>query len=97
MRLLSAAEIFYDDKFVPIDPTTGMKNTKETPPMLGTQPRQYLDTKVTYNYAAWGGLTFEHTYGSLPPAFTKTDQTFTIGLTFSLQQASFGRTSILRP
>jgi len=97
VRLPSAPEIFYDDKFAPITPTTGVKNTAATPPMLGTQPRHYLDTKLTYNYAAWGGVTFEHTYGSLPPAFSKTDQTFTIGLTFSLQQASFGRTSILRP
>jgi hypothetical protein len=97
VRLPSAPEIFYDDKFAPIDPKTGMKNTKATPAMLGTQPRHYLDTKLTYNYAVWGGVTFEHTYGSLPPAFNKTDQTFTIGLTFTLQQASFGRTSILRP
>jgi len=97
VRLPSAPEIFYDDKFALINPTTGLKNTKATPPMLGTQPRHYLDSKVTYNYAAWGGLTFEHTYGSLPPAFNKTDQTFTFGLTFTLQQTSFGRTSILRP
>ncbi len=97
VRLPSAPEIFYDDKFAPIDPATGMKNTKATPAMLGTQPRHSLDTKLTYNYAAWGGLTFEHTYGSLPPAFNKTDHTFTFGLTFTLQQASFGRTSILRP
>ncbi|GEM_PF-4265643 len=97
LRLPSAPEIFYDDKFAPIDPSTGKKNPKNTPPMLGTQPRHYFDTKFTYNYAAWGGVTFEHTYGSLPPAFVKTDQSFAFGLSFTLQQNSYGRYSILKP
>ncbi len=97
LRLPSAPEIYYDPRFAPIDPTTGQKNLKKIPAMLGTQPRHYLDTKLTFNYAVWGGITFEHTYGSLPPAFNKTDQTFALGLTFTLQQASYGRTAILRP
>jgi len=97
VRLPSAPEIFYDDKFAPINPTTKMKDPTMTPPMLGTQPRHNFDTKFTYNYAEWGGFTFEHTYGSLPPAFIKTDQTFALGLTFNLQQSNFGRYSILRP
>jgi hypothetical protein len=97
VRLPSAPEIFYDDRFAPIDPTTGKPNLKKTPPMLGTQPRHSFDTKFTYNYAPWGGFTLEHTYGSLPPIFNKTDQSFALGLTFSLQEFSFGRYSILRP
>jgi hypothetical protein len=97
VRLPSAPEIFYDDKFAPIDPTTGKKNTKKTPPMLGTQPRHWFDTKVTYNFVPWAGVTFEHSYGSLPPAFNKTDQTFAFGLSFNLQEGRFGRTAILRP
>jgi hypothetical protein len=97
LRLPSAAEIFYDPKFAPIDPSTGKKNTKKTPPMLGTQPRHYVDTKFTYNFAAWGGFTLEYTYGSLPPAFNKTDHSVAFGLTFALQEGGSGRTSILRP
>ncbi|MGA2261345.1 MAG: hypothetical protein ABSH28_07910 [Acidobacteriota bacterium] len=96
VRLPSAPEIFYDSKFAPIDPSTGKPNLKKTPPMLGTQPRHSFDTKFTYNYAAWGGVTFEYSYGSLPPAFNKTNHSFAFGLTFTLQQASFGRYSILR-
>jgi hypothetical protein len=97
VRLPSSPEVFYDSKFAPIDPTTGKKDPKQTPPMLGTQPRHNLDTKLTYNYTAWGGVTFEHTYGSLPPSFNKTDHTFTFGLTVTLKQLSYGRYSILRP
>jgi len=97
VRLPSAPEIFYDPKFAPVDPSTGLRDLTKTPPMLGTQPRHSFDTKLTYNYAAWGGVTFEHTYGSLPPAFNKCDHSFALGLTFTLQQASFGRYSILRP
>ena len=97
LRLPSAPEIFYDDKFAPIDPLTGKKIPKLTPAMLGTQPRHYFDTKLTYNYALWGGITFEHAYGSLPPSYVKTDQSFTFGLSFTLQQSSYGRYSILRP
>jgi hypothetical protein len=97
VRLPSAPEIFYDDKFAPIDPSTGKKNVKKTPPMLGTQPRHFLDTKVSYNFTSWGGITFEHSYGSLPPAFIKTDQTFAVGLSLTLKQGDYGRYSILKP
>jgi hypothetical protein len=97
LRLAAAPEIFYDDRFAPIDPSTGKKNLKKTPPMLGTQPRHNFDTKFTYNYAPWGGITFEHTYGSLPPSFVKTDQSFAFGLSFTLQQSSYGRYAILKP
>ena len=97
VRLPSAPEIFYDDKFAPIDPSTGKKNVKKTPPMLGTQPRHFLDTKVSYNFSSWGGVTFEHSYGSLPPIFFKTDQTFAVGLSLTLKQGDYGRYSILKP
>jgi hypothetical protein len=97
VRLPFAAELFYDSKFAPIDRTTGKPNPTKTPPMLGTQPRHNLDTKFTYNYTSWGGVTVEHTYGSLPPTFNKTEQSITFGLTFSPQQASNGRYSILKP
>jgi hypothetical protein len=97
LRLPSSAEIFYDPKFAPIDPSTGKRNSKKTSPMLGRQPRHYVDTKFTYNYTAWGGITLEYTYGSLPPTFNKTDHSVAFGLTFALQEGGSGRTSILRP
>ena len=97
LRLPTAAEVFYDPKFAPIDSSTGLKNLKKIPPMLGTQPRHLIDTKLTYNVTTWGAITFEHTYGSLPPAFLKTDHSFAIGLAVMLKQSNYGRTSILKP
>ena len=95
LRLPSAPEIFFDPKFAPINPSTGKRGT--TPPMLGTQPRHYVDTKLTYNFVQWLGLTVEHTYGSLPPSFVKTNHTVSIGFTFTLAETSNGRNSILKP
>lgn len=94
VRILSAPEIFYDPKFGKLNATTGKT---VIPPMLGTQPRHYVDTKVSYSFVKWAAFTFENTYGSLPPVFSKTDQTFALGLSFTLKQTSYGRYSILRP
>lgn len=96
-RFTSSPEIFYDSKFAPIDPTTGKPNPKKTPPMLGTQPRHDIDTKLTYNFLPFTGVTFEHTYGSLPPIFNKTQNSYAFGLTVNFQFSEFGRYSILRP
>jgi len=94
VRILSAPEIFYDPKFGVLNKTTGKT---VIPPLLGTQPRHNVDTKVTYSLVKWAAFTFENTYGSLPPVFVKTDQTFSFGLSFTLKQTSYGRYSILRP
>lgn len=95
VRLPSAGEIYFDDRLAPIDPSTGKKGT--TPALLGTQARHNLDTKFTYNVVKWAGITFEYSYGSLPPIFSRTDHTFSVGVTFSLKQTSYGRYSILKP
>jgi hypothetical protein len=95
LRLLSSPEVYYNDKYAPVDPKTGKKRT--TPPRVGSQPRSYVDSKLTYNLTKWAGFTCEYAYGSLPPAFVLTHSTFTLGLTFTLQQTSYGRYSILRP
>src|SRR6266849_724450 len=95
VRIPSASEIFYDDKFAPVDPTTGKKG--DTPPKLGTQARHTVDTTMTYMFLKWAGLSFEHTYGSLPPAVNFTGHSFKVGLTFTLKQTSSGRYSILKP
>ena len=65
--------------------------------MLGTQARHTVDTTLTYMFLQWAGLSFEHAYGSLPPAFAFTGHSFKVGLTFTLKQTSFGRYSILKP
>jgi hypothetical protein len=94
MRLPSAPEIFYDPKFAP----RNANGTRGNPPaMLGTQPRHYVDSSVTYNLYSWIGLTFEHSFGSLPPAFNKTNHTFEVGVSLTLKQSGNGRNSILRP
>jgi hypothetical protein len=94
VRLLTSPEVYYNDSFAVTNPKTGKK---VTPPMLGTQPRQNVDGKLTYNFTKWSGITFEYTYGSLPPAFVLTHSTFALGLAFTLQQTSYGRYSILKP
>jgi hypothetical protein len=94
LRLPSAPEIFYDPKFAQLNPATGLR---VTPPMAGTEPRHFVDTTICYNFVKWVAFTFENTYGSLPPVFTKTDATFNLGLSFTLKQTSYGRYSILRP
>jgi hypothetical protein len=95
VRIPSSPEIYYNDRYAPIDPKTGKKGT--TPPRLGTQARSYVDSKVTYNFSKWTGFTCEYSYGSLPPAFVLKHSTFALGLTFTVQQTSFGRYSILKP
>ena len=95
VRLPSAAEIYYDPKYMPMD--TKLTKAGMLAPRLGTQARHSIDTKLTYNAVEWLGFTFEHTYGDVPPSFVKTNHTFAMGLTFTLQESSFGRYSILRP
>ena len=94
VRLLSSPEVYYNDRYAVTNPKTGKK---VTPPRLGTQPRSYVDGKLTYNFVKWAGATFEYSYGSKPPAFVLTHSTFALGLTFTLQQTSYGRYSILKP
>jgi hypothetical protein len=65
--------------------------------MAGTQPRHYLDTTITYKLFSWVGVSFEHSYGSLPPAFNITDHTYKIGLSLTLKQSNAGRYTIMRP
>lgn len=95
VRIPSSPEVYYNDRYAPIVPATGKKGT--TPPRLGTQARSYVDSKITYNFTKWTGFTCEYTYGSLPPAFILNHSTFTLGLTFTVQQTSYGRYSILKP
>jgi hypothetical protein len=95
VRIPSTGEIYFDKRNAPIDPVT--KKVGATPALLGTQARHNVDSKISYNFTKYLGITFEHTYGSLPPIFTRNDHTFALGLTLTLKQTSYGRYSILRP
>lgn len=94
LRLPSSPEVYYNARYAVTNEKTGQK---VTPPKLGTQPRPYVDSKLTYNFQKWVGTTFEYSYGSLPPDFVLKQSTFALGLTFTLQQSSYGRYSILKP
>jgi hypothetical protein len=47
---------------------------------VGTSPRDYVTTKVEYDFADYFGITVQHDYGELPPVFTKVNNKYTIGL-----------------
>jgi hypothetical protein len=73
-RVLSTAEPFL---------TTSVVNGKSaTKVNFGTNPRQYVETDLTWNITPLLGLTVKDTWGSLPPLFALTGQQVTIGLTF---------------
>jgi len=95
VRLPTAGEIYFDKRKAPIDRKTGKRGT--TPALLGTQARHNVDSKISYNFTKYLGISFEHTYGSLPPIFTRNDHSFALGFTLTLKQTTYGRYSILRP
>lgn len=95
VRIPTAGEIYFDKRNAPIDPKTGKRGT--APARLGTQARHNVDSKISYNFTKYLGISFEHTYGSLPPIFTRNDHAFALGFTLTLKQTSYGRYSILRP
>jgi hypothetical protein len=47
---------------------------------VGTNPRDYVTTKVEYDFVDYFGITVQHDYGELPPVFTKVKNKYTIGL-----------------
>jgi hypothetical protein len=95
VRLLSDDEPFKDARNAPVDPATGVKGK----PVLefGDQPRHHTEAKLEYFPIEWLGFQVKYEYGSLPPAFVITGHTYTLGLTFTLKQTSYGRFSILKP
>jgi hypothetical protein len=95
VRIPTAGEIYFDKRNAPVDPKTGKRGT--TPALLGTQARHNVDSKISYNFTKYLGISFEHTYGSLPPIFTRNEHSFALGFTFTLKQTSYGRYSILKP
>jgi hypothetical protein len=87
--------VFTDPQHAPIDATSGKRG--DPVPELGQQARHNVDLTVTYFPTKWVGLSAEYTYGSTPPLFVITDHSFTVGVTFTLKQTSYGRYSILKP
>ena len=47
---------------------------------VGTNPRDYVTTKVEYDFVDYFGITVQYDYGELPPVFTKVKNKYTIGL-----------------
>lgn len=47
---------------------------------VGTNPRDYVTTKVEYDFVDYFGITLQHDYGELPPVFTKVNNKYTVGL-----------------
>jgi hypothetical protein len=47
---------------------------------VGTSPRDYVTTKLEYDFADYFGITLQYDYGELPPVFTKVNNQYTIGL-----------------
>lgn len=50
----------------------------------GTSPRDYVSTKIGYDFTQYFGFSIQHDYGSLPPLFTKVQNKYTFGLTFKM-------------
>lgn len=52
---------------------------------VGTNPRDHVDVKLTYNITQLVGVSVGYEYGELPPVFTKVDNKYTFGITFKGQ------------
>lgn len=50
----------------------------------GTNPRDYVTTKLSYDFNSYFGLTLQHDYGELPPLFTKVQNKYSVGLVFKM-------------
>ncbi len=69
--------------------TTSLVNGKSlTKVNFGTNPREYIETNVTWNITPLLGLTVKDTWGSLPPLFALCGQQVTVGLTFKTKLPS---------
>jgi hypothetical protein len=52
---------------------------------VGTNPRDHVDVKLTYNITQYVGASISYEYGQLPPVFTKVNNKYTFGITFKGQ------------
>jgi len=52
---------------------------------VGTQPRDDVNLKISYNLTSYVALTAAYEYGELPPMYTKVDNKYTFGVTFQGQ------------
>jgi hypothetical protein len=52
---------------------------------VGTNPRDHVDVKLTYNLTTYVGISLGYEYGELPPVYTKVDNKYTFGITFKGQ------------
>lgn len=47
---------------------------------VGTSPRDYVTTKFEFDFNKYFGITLGHTYGELPPLYTKISNQYSLGL-----------------
>jgi len=52
---------------------------------VGTQPREDVNVKISYNMTSYVALTAAYEYGELPPLYTKVDNKYTFGVTLQGQ------------
>lgn len=52
---------------------------------VGTQPRDHVTNKLSYDLTSYVALSIGHEYGELPPVYTKVDNKYTFGIVFKGQ------------
>lgn len=76
VRLPARDELFLETRLHTTDPV----------PLLGTNPRHYVENNLTFNVTSFFAFKVQHSYGSLPPAFSFTDNKGSIGIVFQAKQ-----------
>ena len=61
-------------------------HTKDPVPLLGTNPRHYIENNLTFKLTEFFSFKVQHSYGSLPPSFKFTDQRGSVGIVFQANQ-----------
>jgi len=51
---------------------------------VGTNPRDYVTTKLNFDFDSYFGFTLQHDYGELPPLFTRVQNKYSVGLVFKM-------------
>jgi hypothetical protein len=76
VRLPARDELFLETRLHTTDPV----------PLLGTNPRHYAENNLTFNVTNFFAFKVQHSYGSLPPAFSFTDNKGSVGIVFQAKQ-----------
>lgn len=63
------------------------RHSQDPVPLLGTNPRHYVENNLTFKVTDYFGFKFQHSYGDLPPTFKFVDNKGSIGIVFQAMQA----------